>query len=145
MGMYTELNIGIEFKKETPKLVIETLLYMVGQRTELAPRPDHELFQTDRWEWMLRSEGSYYFDHKPTLFFDQDNLTNTWSLSFCTNLKNYCGEWEKFLNWISPYVDTHGYIGTYRYEEDRLPTLLIINDQVIRFLRLPEDTLDDTI
>lgn len=123
MGMYTELSIGIELKSDTPKAVIDVLEYM-ARGGDTVPAYGHPLFETDRWDWMLRSGGSYYFDAKPSLYFGHDDIPNAWFLSVRTNIKNYCSEWEKFLDWLCPFIDTQGYLGTYRYEESDDPTLV---------------------
>jgi hypothetical protein len=123
MGMYTELSLGIELKKDTPDIIIDILKKMVmGELFD--PKLDHPLFHTDRWHWMLNSAGSYYFDRKPNVIFKKDDITNTYFLSFVTNIKNYTGEWRRFLDFISPHIDTDGYIGTYMYEEWDDPFLL---------------------
>ena len=126
MGMYTELNIAVEFKEATPAEVIKALDYMATAHdekpTEKDFQMDHPLFKTDRWDWMLRSGGSAYFDAEPFLSWHQE--FGTWRLTVCTNIKNYSGEWEAFLDFIAPHLETNGYIGTYRYEEDDDPTLL---------------------
>lgn len=128
MGMYTELNIGVEFKKDTPQDILNAVQYMIDNNYSQEFNKDHELFQTSRWDWMLRSGGSYYFDTKPSRSFLLDDVTETYFLSFVTNIKNYDNEWEKFLDYISPYVANQGYVGTYRYEEEEYPSLVIINN-----------------
>jgi hypothetical protein len=123
MGMYTELSLGIELKKETPDVIINILKgIIIGDLFD--PKVDHPLLRTDRWYWLLASAGSYYFDRKPNTIFKKDDITNTYFLSFTSNIKNYGSEWEYFLDFISPYIETNGYIGTYMYEEWEDPILL---------------------
>jgi len=123
MGMYTELNIGVELKKDTPDQIIKILDYMVKGEGEYT-KTDHNMFNTSRWDWMLRSGGSYYFDGKPQLSWHKDEITGSYFLSVRTNIKNYSSELEEFLDFIVPYIDTVGYLGTYRYEENENPTLV---------------------
>ena len=61
MGMYTELVAAVQIKNNIPQNVIETLKYMIGDDNCCLIPPSHELFTTDRWGGMLRSD-SYYFD-----------------------------------------------------------------------------------
>jgi len=124
MGMYTELNIGVRFKRDTPDSIINAISYMIDNDAPREFPEEHEIFGTDKWEWMLRSAGSYYFASQPTRVWCYDEITEAYFLSVCTNIKNYNGEWEKFLYFIAPYVETEGYIGTYRYEESEHPELL---------------------
>ncbi len=135
MGMYTQLSIGVEFKTDAPEDIIKAVAYMVKHEEGATPdfSTDHPVFQTDRWEWMLRSAGSYYFDAQPLLAWEYDDISKAWFLTVCTDIKNYSGEWEAFLDFIAPHLDSHGYIGTYRYEEDDLPTLLLCQDGKITF------------
>jgi len=139
--MYTELSIGFYFKEDTPKKVIDIIEYMVSpekrdeiEETEELGLPEHPLFHTERWQWMLNSAGSYYFRRKPSLVWLFDDIKKQWNLSFTTNIKNYDSEWQKFCHWIAPYVEEdEAPIGTYRYEEDELPTLVIADKGIIRF------------
>lgn len=141
MGMYTELNIGVEFKRDTPKEVIDALTYMVtpeGERGQVGFPVDHALFQTERWKWMLRSGGSYYFDAQPVLVWRFDEIPKAYFLTVCTNIKNYSNEWEAFLDFIAPHLQTAGYIGTYRYEEAETPTLLYSREGKVHFVEPKE-------
>ena len=52
---------------------------------------------------------------------DYDKIAKCWFLTTCFNLKNYDQEIEKFLDWLCPYIQTEGYIGTYWYEEQEEP------------------------
>ena len=125
MGMYTELVLGVDLRSDTPNEVVDTLTYMLAiDQEDLTPIiPDHELFQTDRWEVMLRC-GSSYFDGGTHSEMSYDKYGRVWRISIRCNLKNYSSEIEKFINWISPYVSTRGFAGYSRYEEEREPTLI---------------------
>lgn len=145
MGMYTELSIGVRIKGETPSGVIAALEAMaspivpnenttdekVRKKSSIPPETlAHPLFDTERWAWMLRSGGGYYFRAQPTLVWGYDKVGEGWNLTFCTNIKNYSNEWEHFLDFIAPWIEggeDREYIGTYRYEEDEYPSLVFIN------------------
>ena len=72
--------------------------------------------------------SSYYFNAQPVHVFEYDVIGRCWFLTNISNLKNYDSEIEKFLDWISPYIEDTGFFGYMRYEEDDFPTLLI-NDK----------------
>jgi hypothetical protein len=48
-------------------------------------------------------------------------------------LKNYALEIENFLDFISPYVETDGFIGYYRYEESENPALIYIDNGTLKY------------
>ena len=141
MGMYTELCIGVEFKKETPSDVIAVISIMAtGDNPfvrESIPESvrGHKLLSVER-PWILQSGGSYYFDAKPCLVWQKDTITDTYFLTVWTNIKNYSGEWEAFLEFIAPWLETQGFIGHYRYEECDEPTLLYSENGTIRFRKI---------
>lgn len=127
MGMYTELVMACELKSNVPEDVIGTLKYMVGDSEYLATVPIHNLFETDRWKWMLRS-NSYYFDGDTHSTFRYDDIAKAYYLTVRCNLKNYCDEIYEFLNWIVQYSYTDGFVGYSRYEEAENPTLIYFNE-----------------
>lgn len=128
MGMYTELNISLELKKDVPDAVIGALLYMTGQNGVL---PDaylqevskHALFGNTRWKFMLQG-NSYYFDMTPQHVMRYDDIGEAYILSVRSNFKNYDDEINKFIDWIKPYTETKGFIGYSRYEESDNPVLI---------------------
>lgn len=123
MGMYTELNIGVALKPDTPKEIIDILEYMLGN-TDIKPSvPDHPFFNTMRWS-MLFVCDSYYFDGFTDSAMQFDDIDEMYHLNVRSNLKNYDDEIDKFLNFIQPYLDTKGFLGYRRYEEDETPTLI---------------------
>ena len=144
MGMYTELNIGLELKKDTPDEVINIIEYMISDKEQDRPTtPNHPLFSTNRWDVMLTC-GSYYFNAKPVHRFEYDEIGRCWFLTNVSNLKNYNSEIEKFLDWISPYINDDGFFGYMRYEEDAMPTLLI-NDKFNHKIRLKYDDGEERV
>lgn len=128
MGMYTEFNIGVALKEDTPKNVIDMLKFMSGEDyDDYCPCiPNHPFFETYRWR-MLFICDSYYFDGKTQSTFEYDNIDERWHLTVRSNLKNYDREIKKFLDWIKPYLDTSGFLGYMWYEEDDAPTLIFNN------------------
>lgn len=122
MGMYTKLNLGLALEKDTPLNVIQILRYMVRDADMPDDIPDHPLFETDRWDVMLVC-GSGYFDDNTHTSMECDCM-GRWILTARSDFKNYCGEIDKFLNFIQPYLNTDGFIGYSLYEEDDDPILI---------------------
>ena len=125
IGMYTELHFNSELKKDTPKEVIEILKYMIGERENSPDLPEHPLFKTERWDYMLRSD-SYYFDADTNSTLRFDEISNDYYLCIRCNLKNYSSEIQHFIDWIMPHLDKYEgeFLGFYRYEESEEPTLI---------------------
>ena len=119
MGMYTQLVLAVELKDDTPESVLHTLRDMIrGLLLEESPH-DHELFSTDGWSWMLKSDSAYFPGHS------HSNLElgfGSCQLTIRSNFKNYGGELGLFLDWIKPYVYPQGYAGYQWYEEAEEPT-----------------------
>jgi hypothetical protein len=131
MGMYTEINCAFEMKKDTPVEVLNLLKYMVGDvLDEPVYLPDHPLFKTSRWSYVLRCD-SYYFDGDSHSTVRLDDISNSYYVTIRSNLKNYDDEIDKFIDWISPNLDKYpgDFIGYKRYEENEVPTLLFHPNQ----------------
>lgn len=130
MGMYTELMLGVSFKKETPDKIINAINHMAKDIDGPGPDMDHALFFTrdERWRWMLKSASSYYFEAKACLVWTLDEITSRHYLTVITSIKNYEKEWELFLDFIAPWVDEDGFAGYMRYEEADDPSLIYFVD-----------------
>jgi hypothetical protein len=125
MGMYTELHFNSELRKDVPQDVLDALHYMVG-RVEAEPTlPDHPLFLSSRWRSVLLCD-SYYFDADTHSTLRFDETAGAYYLCIRSNLKNYEGEIEKFIDWIRPYLakEQGEFLGFSRYEETEDPTLI---------------------
>ena len=126
MGMYTEIYVNVDLKKDTPDEVIEVLkamCHMEGSDEKvLEPYPD-------RWGFLF-SNGSYYTPFTSCRSLTYDDILGAWSLLGKGDIKNYEQEIQKFFEWIIPYVDGYpgDFIGYRRYEEDRTPTLIFLPD-----------------
>lgn len=125
MGMYTELHFNVELRTDTPPAVINILRFMVDGSPVHPKTPDHPLFESERWEWMLQSD-SYYFNADTASTLRWDDIAQSHFLCLRFNVKNYDGEIEHFLDWIMPYVDAFDgdFLGFSRYEESQEPTLI---------------------
>lgn len=127
MGMYTEINIGISFKEDTPENFINIIKYLLGDITEQPELSQHNFFNCDRWRMILTSD-SYYFDSITYSKMEKNDIDERYHLNVRSNLKNYSGEIEKFLDFISSHIETDGFIGYMRYEESENPTLIYNDD-----------------
>ena len=102
MGMYTELIFGASLRKDTPKFVIDTLKYMLGE----IEKPSYFPLPEGRIEYLFTS-ASYYFGVNrgvSKMWFDE--IAKQYSISTRSNIKNYEGEIGIFLDWIKPYIDS---------------------------------------
>ena len=122
--MYTALHFNAELKDDVPWEVVRTLQAMTkGQRTS-GPLPEHELFQTDRWQFMLVCD-SYSFVAETHSVLMEDPIVG-YQLSVTCSFKNYHNEVALFLDWIMPHVNAlpGDWLGYHMYEEDERPTLI---------------------
>ena len=126
--MYTELIFGADLKKDTPENVIEVLKYMVGDTEE---KPKDFPLPEGRCEWLFRGSSYYFGVNAPVSKLWKDDIGENWVLSTRSNIKNYCGEIEAFLEWIKPYIDGgSGYRDMYAiviYEEAKTPNIYYLH------------------
>jgi hypothetical protein len=118
MGMYTELKLSVAFITEIPENVIKTLQFLSNFRhdeDEIDFTTEHELFKTERW-MMISTGSSCYFEEDSYFEFLQSG--GIYYLHMRSNIKNYKNEYEKFLDFLSPWVQSEGEVGHYQYEED---------------------------
>jgi hypothetical protein len=136
--MYTEMLLTCDLKRDTRKDIIEWLEAMVDDSKEwddvekLSP---NEMVRTRFREGLLG--GSYYFYGQPMMEFEYDQISKTYHLTVLTNIKNYENDIGRFINMLTPYIkalkeDMLGYI---RYEEDRLPTVMMWNGNEIEYIK----------
>jgi hypothetical protein len=123
MGMYTEIYINVDLKKETPDNVIQVLKAMCRML------PDQECSEVlvdypERWEYLFNS-GSYYTPNTYCHSLTFDDISNKWSLLGKGDIKNYENEIDKFFEWIMPHIDAfpEEFIGYSRYEDANQPKL----------------------
>ena len=128
MGMYTELYVKAIFKENLPNDVVNIIKYMLGMgdiEVEDLKLPDHELFKTHRWEYMLRSASHYHIPFALNKFI-YNEISENYFLIARADFKNYNGEIEKFFDWLKPYLQREfdkTLIGYSLYEVDTEPKL----------------------
>ena len=145
MGMYTKLHCNIKIDREAEEC-IEILKYMLGKtKTINFEVPKHSLFkaETQRWKFMLNS-SSYYFTGTSNSELIKDDISG-YVLHCDCDFKNYEGEIESFLDWISKYAnysDYYEYIGYERYEEAKVPELIFMRKGNYKKVNLKEDIIN---
>ena len=131
MSMYTEIYVKAVLKEDVNINVIDVLKYMLGMdniELEDLILPNHSLFTTNNWHYMLRS-GSYYHVPYVVSLFEYNNISENYYLVVRSDFKNYQGEVGKFFDWISPHVEKDGdktFMGYSLYEEDDEPKLYYV-------------------
>lgn len=123
MGMYTEIYVNVDLKKETPECVLNTLKAMC----EHDHNSEHLEGKPDRWVYLF-ADGSYYTPLTSCAMLTFDTTRGSHSLLGKGDIKNYGGEIEAFFDWIKPWVDgiSGDFIGYSRYEEEQKPTLYFL-------------------
>lgn len=129
MGMYTELILGAELKKDTPEHVIGVLKYILGETEE---KPDNFPLSEGRCEWLLRGTSCSFGVSTPVNKLIFDDVIGYWIISSRSNIKNYGGEIEEFLNWLKPYISggsgARDFYAITIYEEAESPTIHYLID-----------------
>ena len=134
MGMYTEIYVKAVLKKDVDDNVVNVINYMLGiddVELEDLTIPSHSLFETDRWDSMLRS-GSYYHVPYTVKLFEYNDISENYYLVVRSDFKNYGGEVEKFFDWIKQYLYKgldKQFIGYSLREEDDEPILYYVEDK----------------
>ena len=98
MGMYTDfaLKFSIDKSHADYEHILSILAHIAGidNRTPAA-MPDHPFFRASRWDMMARSGRS---------FIDNRDYLNSVDIMLIGDFKNYEGEIDLFIDWISPYI-----------------------------------------
>lgn len=154
MGMYTEFIFGCALKKDTPKVCIDALDYVINGRDKkpkyenpvdyeqkmynemfierTTPIEEIEAFIEKYDFWRLFTSSSYYFGAAhPTKKLYWDDIDHTFKISTRADLKNYEHKIEDFVEYIRPYVDSgSGLRDIYAYvmfEESEFPTIYAVD------------------
>lgn len=132
MGMYTEIFITCGLKENLPKDVENVCKFLFGNGESPEVLPDHDLFRLPRWSLIGRC-CSYYFVPESTSKLWWSDIAKKYYLTSRSDLKNYDGEIQKFIDWITPYVDEpEGQFFAYsRYEESDAPTLYFVPETAV--------------
>lgn len=134
MGMYTEVYLAIELKRDTPQEIINVLKFLAEDTHELPFEliPDHPFFKCERWRWLFSMSSAY---HPAAVInnFWQDDISKQWLINIHSSIKNYDQEIQKFCDWIAPYVNAYvndinyAFLGFMRYVENEMPTPIFLS------------------
>ncbi|HAZ2983855.1 TPA: hypothetical protein J0587_004682 [Salmonella enterica subsp. enterica serovar Kentucky] len=127
MGMYTELVLKCQIKEDAPADVKSVIAYMFCGEDAPKKLPDHPFFGLTRWN-SIGSCSSFYHHPEVVNSCPKFDYTDSQYIFSRSDIKNYDGEIESFIDWLKPYVDApEGQcIGWSWYEEGQQPTLIII-------------------
>lgn len=130
MGMFTELTLNCELRRDVPDFVINTIKYMLDIIKE--PQEGYP-FTSGRFPIILLGSSAYFLDTNPTIF-KFDELDNIWLLSTRSNIKNYNNEIETFIEWLKPYVKagvgSHDLYASVLFETNKTPTMYYLDDSL---------------
>ena len=128
MGMYTKISLDLKFKENLPLEVVKALEVMVGEVDSslysITDFPNHDLFKSTRWNFMLRC-SSYYHTPFSLTKLHYDDISKHYYLVSSSDFKNYDNEVELFFDFVKDYVE-EGFLGYSLYEEDDKPTLYFL-------------------
>jgi hypothetical protein len=129
MGMYTELVLKCETKEDIPKEIKSVLEFLFGNGESPLETPSHPFFMLPRWKAVGHC-SSYYHHPKRVFNIVESPIWDSMYIFSRSDLKNYDGEIEAFIDWITPYLQTYGKtcIGWKWYEEDAEPTLIFVGE-----------------
>lgn len=139
MGMYTHLSLNVNLQKDTPQEIIDTLLYLSYQ-TDICPiNEKHKLYGIERIR-MVMCGDSYSFDGNTHYDFRFGEISEEWELTISSNIKNYDETYQKFLEYIQPYItddwQDKKFLGFMRYEEAQNPTLIYNTENGIEYIEV---------
>lgn len=154
MGMYTEFIFGCALSKDTPKICIDALDYVINGEIKHPKYENPETWEEKEYNekfiertstddeiqafigeydfGRLFCSDSYYFGAPVSRKFYQDYIDKTYRISTRANLKNYRQQIEKFIEYIKPYVIQgsgfdHNIFAYVQYEEAEFPTIYALD------------------
>lgn len=121
MGMHTELVLKCDLKQSIDQTDLNVLHWLFNDGDKPETLPNHEFFNKSRCDFIGNS-SSYYHIPNVLNYFDGCYLFTR------TDLKNYDGEIESFVEWLKPLLDVNqgDCIGWVWYERDPKPELIIV-------------------
>lgn len=142
MGTYTELCIGVRLYADTPQDVVDLLCAMLGDSKDFpAALPDHPLFRSERWRFMLYGGSASFPGTAHSLV--REYAGERWELAVRSSFKNYGDEARLFCEWIAPYVDEDGIVGMIRSEQnDDFAQIIVMARRQLRLV--PVDVSNET-
>lgn len=123
MGMYTEFFFRAELKRDSPAEIIEWFRHTLDPEKpylSMVPFDDHSFFQCERWRSVFWSSSAYFPTGK-SAFYSGEGAYDDPHFTIHSSLKNYGGEIEEFVEWVSPFIDASDgdFLGYSLYEDSR--------------------------
>lgn len=127
MGMYTELVLKCRIKENSPDSVKAVINHLFCSADAPETLPEHPFFGLTRWH-CIGGMSSFYHHPEVVNSVPKFDFTDSNYIFSRSDIKNYDGEIEAFIDWIKPYLENEEgeCIGWSWYEEDLQPTLIII-------------------
>ena len=139
MSFHFEFMLAFDLKPDTPTDVIALLRYLT--RTEdyafdgAPPAPIAEYWERDDpgWRQLLQKRDALWYGAGSAI--SQFAVAPPWRQTtsvtqYTLTIRTDAGEadfyqlWSQFFQWLAPYSATEGWVGYYREEGNREPTLL---------------------
>ncbi|WP_336788328.1 hypothetical protein [Paenibacillus sp. MMO-177] len=145
MGDFTELNIRLKLKVDTPENIVEILKYMASLRSqEPTVLPEHSLFKALQWDTMLSSYNDPSGAPVKVSIFEKDKSDESLFM-FVRSVYKDRGEAELFFDWIYPYIDALWieFLGYIKYDSNDHPQLIYYTDEGIRFMAINREEVEN--
>lgn len=124
MGIYTRFQIAVALKPDTPREVTGVIRFLCRDIEFPTTIPNHPFFLSPRWNGVGSCSSAYHdWIAAARVGVAEHDEKSLWFTLIC-DIKDYGGETDLFCEWIAPYVETTGFAGYKRYEEDDFPSLL---------------------
>lgn len=154
MSMHTDIRISFSLVKYTPSEVHKVLGYMLrgdhdqkgmtfADQQELNALLDSvpNCGGGHRIHHMLCSGEDLVTGGQPVTAHSYDEAHEKWHFTIVRSIKNYAKEWQTFIKWIAPYVDSeigvckgdYLVLGTMFYEEWDYPKLILVKDGEVKY------------
>ncbi len=118
MSVLYELFLACELKEDIPKQVIDVIAYLLSiDKRSFEPDPplpypipDHFFFTLDRWTLVLAEKApAFAGEGLGKLTFAESK--NTYALTIRAEIRNGIELLASFVHWLTPYIETTGFLG----------------------------------
>ncbi|MBG9693236.1 hypothetical protein ABD91_21085 [Lysinibacillus sphaericus] len=133
MGDFTEVNLRLRLRRETPNEITNILNYLTGKMRNSNSLPNHPFFNMNRWRSVCNAFNDDTGIQGKVTYFEFNN--RYWDLCIRSIYKDR-GEIKAFLDWILPYIDETWleFLGFIKSDSSDHPTLVYFKENEIVFL-----------
>lgn len=134
MGSYTQVKLRVTLKKETPQRVLDGIGWLIYSGMDAFKPDKHPLFQCSRASVMLNTNRSFDSWEPPTTSPGSDEGTIVFTCH--SDVKNYDSEWQKLLDYLSPWVEAQEDVplGSFQPETRDKPSPIVFRKGNLRIL-----------